>query len=140
MQIRKHLSLSRQMAASENRSSRWIWKIFLIAPIVVILLALLVNINKESEVFLGNHTTKSSSATKSPGTMERSVRFESVPAGEDGVLRYSAKDDDTGTELSMEDFIRLISNPGSSNLAKTMTTILKVHFQLVSFCISKPVH
>jgi hypothetical protein len=54
------------------------------------------------------------------------VRFSAVPSGEEGVLRYAAVDAGTVKELTMEDFIRLLSDPASSDLAQKLTAILRV--------------
>jgi len=53
------------------------------------------------------------------------VRVEQVPVDEHGVLRYTAVDGDTEKELSVEDWIRLVSDPSSSDLARSLTNILK---------------
>jgi hypothetical protein len=63
----------------------------------------------------------------SAGTMQgTSVRFKQVPVDEHGVLRYTAVDGGTEKELSVEDWIRLVSDPSSSDLARSLTNILKV--------------
>ena len=58
--------------------------------------------------------------------MSQSVRFDTVPVDEEGVLRFAAVDSTTGSKISFKDWIHIISDPDSSDAAKTLTNILKV--------------
>ena len=59
--------------------------------------------------------------------MPRSVKFDKVPVDEEGVLRFVAVDTATGNNLSMEEWIRIISDPDNSDLEiQKLVTILKV--------------
>jgi hypothetical protein len=60
------------------------------------------------------------------GTMPQSVSFDEVPVDENGVLRFVAVDTATGEKISVEDWIRLVSDPKSSDLTQKMVIILKV--------------
>ena len=60
------------------------------------------------------------------GTMPQSVSFDEIPVDENGVLRFAAVDTATGEKISVEDWIRLVSDPKSSDLTQKMVIILKV--------------
>lgn len=66
--------------------------------------------------------------------MTRSVRFDKVPVEENGVLRFAAVDATTGENISMEEWIHLLSDPDSSDLMQKMVTILKVRKFTTSCC------
>jgi len=58
--------------------------------------------------------------------MPRSVIFNKVPVDETGVLRFAAVDTATGEKISVEDWIRIIVDPDSSDpTIEKMMTILK---------------
>ncbi len=58
--------------------------------------------------------------------MAPSVRFDKVPVDEQGVLRFAAVDATTGSKISFKEWIHKISDPNSSDVVRTMVTILKV--------------
>jgi len=64
-------------------------------------------------------------ALKKP-KMSPSVRFDTIPVDEKGVIRFAAVDPSTGSKISFKDWIHIISDPNSSDVARNMATILKV--------------
>ena len=72
------------------------------------------------------------------GSVVRSVRFDKVPVEENGVLRFAAVDNATGGNISIEEWIYLLSDPDSSDLMQKMVTVLKVS-EFSIFCCSRSV-
>lgn len=121
------------------RRVHWRQVLLLIAAVAsatIIAAVLLIATSNSQPHFPKGIQLKNSSA----GTMQgSSVRVEQVPVDEHGVLRYTAVDGDTEKELSVEDWIRLVSDPSSSDLARSLTNILKVSLRqscaLLSCCV-----
>jgi hypothetical protein len=92
------------------------------AATIITVVLLTASANNQPQAPKGIQLRKSSA-----GTMQgSSVRFEQVPVDEHGVLRYTAVDGDTEKDLSVKDWIRLVSDPSSSDLARSLTNVLKV--------------
>lgn len=126
MQVRKHASFPRR-----TTSDRWAYWIRLLLPVasvaaITIAAVYLTRIADKPLASKGVQTTKSSKAPNSTSTMQGSFRFDQVPVDQHGVLRYSLVDGNTHKELSFEDWIRLVSEPGPSDLARKLTEVLKV--------------
>ena len=109
-----------------GRTSTWKWMLSLL-PALTIIFALMSRAKTEWSPNANQQSSQKNQETMK--AMKGVVRFEEIPvdeAYEKMALRYTAVSVDTEKELSMEEWIRIISNPGSSDLAQKLTELLKV--------------
>jgi len=149
MQFRKHATFYSRLLAACNTIDRRFYRsrIFLLVVAVsaITIAVLLATTNKPSSASASKdnsiRTKKSDNnnwpttealmedSDNSARTVQRSVRFDPVPVDEHGarggILRYAAVDADNEKALSVEDWIRLLSDPTSFDLARNLTEILK---------------
>ena len=132
MQFRKGNFLHNRMGAV-NRSL-WRRMIGLMVAVAAIIVGVVLVCSNQRQASKESAPTKTSSSPASitEATMKRSVKFDKVAGDNELFLRYVAMDEDTNEEVSFEDWIRLLSDPDSSEtLSQTLTDILMVSIFVV---------
>lgn len=129
MKFQKNSSVHHRMTTNNNGcTSVWKREAFLVAAMSIIC-ATAVHLAYFRSVLSSNNIQKSTERkSENTDSVQRAVRFQKISVDEfytNNALRYIAIDSDNEKELSMEDWIRIISDPGSSDLAYDLTKLLK---------------